>query len=192
VGFNETAELKSVVSSSGDIMTKLVHLLLLTILTAIAIDAQNPTGPGPKRPRTPEDYQAGTLKELAAKLSSPDSRGNKMETMFVDPDLSPTRVRVTYAGLTRRTPAARAQVIRQWARLYAGAIETYKPYEVDVLFTENGKQYWLTFTQKKLKSFWDSKQSSKPVDLFLIRMGAVKTGNKWEPVVLVENFQEAK
>ena len=169
-------------------MTKLVHLLLLTLLTGIAADAQNPTGPGPKRARTPEDYQAGTLKELAAKLSSPDSRGNKMETMVVDPDLSPTRVRVTYAGLTRRTPEAKAEVIRQWARLYAGALETYKPYEVDVLFTEDGKQYWLTFTQKKLTSFWDSKEWSIPVDLFLIRMGAVKTGDIWEPVFLVENF----
>jgi hypothetical protein len=173
-------------------MNKLVHLLLLTILSAIAVNAQNPTGPGPKRARTPEDYQAGTLKELAAKLSSPDSRGNKMETMIVDPDLSPTRVKVTYAGLTRRTPQAKAEVIRQWARLYAGALETYKPYEVDVLFTEDGKQYWLTFTQKKLTKFWDSKQSSKPVDLFLIRMGALKTGDKWEPVVLVESFQESK
>ena len=173
-------------------MTKPVHLLLLTILTAIVVDAQNPTGPRSKRARTPEDYQAGTLKELAAKLSSPDSRGNKMETMIVDPDLSPTRVRVTYAGLTRRTPEAKAEVIRQWARLYAGAPETYKPYEVDVLFTEDGKQYWLTFTQKKLAKFWDSKESSKPVDLFLIRMGALKTGDKWEPVVLVESFQKPK
>ncbi len=115
-----------------------------------------------------------------------------METMIVDPNLSPTRVRVTYAGLTRRTPEAKAEVIRQWARLYAGAPETYKPYEVDVLFTEDGKQYWLTFTQKKLTTFWDSKESSKPVDLFLIRMGAVKTGDKWEPVLLVESFQESK
>ena len=173
-------------------MTKLVHLLLLTVLTAIAIDAQNPTGPGPKRPRTPEDYQAGTLKELAAKHASPDSRGNKMETMIVDPDLSPTRIKVTYAGLTRRTPEAKAEVIRQWARLYAGAPETYKPYELDVLFTENENKYWLTFTQKKLTSFWDSKEWSKPVDLFLIRMGAVKVGGGWEPVFLVESFQKPK
>ena len=173
-------------------MTKLVHLLLLTILTAIVVDAQNPTGPRPKRARTPEDYQAGTLKELAAKLSSPDSRGNKMETMIVDPDISPTRVRVTYGGLTRHTPETKAEVIRQWARLYAGAPETYKPYEVDVLFTEDGKRYWLTFTQKKLTKFWDSKESSKPVDLFLIRMGAVKTSNNWDPVLLVENFQKPK
>lgn len=173
-------------------MTKLVHLLLLTLLTAIAVDAQNPTGPGPKRARTPEDYQAGTLKGLAAKLSSPDSRGNKMETMVVDPDISPTRVRATYAQLTRRIVESKAELIRQWARLYAGALETYKPYEVEVLFTEEGNKYWLTFTKKTLDTFWDSDGWNKPVDLFLIRMGAVKVGNGWESVFLVESFQKPK
>jgi len=184
--------MKSVVSSSGDIMTQLVHLLLLTILTAIAVNAQNPTGPGSKRPRTPEDYQAGTLKELAAKHSIVESRGNKLETMVVDPDISPTRVRATYAQLTRRIVESKAELIRQWVRLYAGAPETYKPYEVEVLFTENGNKYWLTFTKKTLDSFWDSDKWNKPVDLFLIRMGAVKIGGGWEPVFLVESFQKPK
>ena len=154
--------------------------------------AQDQGGPHPKRARTPEDYQPGTLKELAAKVSSPDSRGNKMETMVVDSDLSPTRVRVTYAGRTRRTPEAQAEVIRQWARLYAGSLETYKPYEVDVLFTEDGKKFWLTFTQKKLTSFWDSSVWSKAVDLCVIRMGAVKNGSTWDPLFLVENFEKPK
>ena len=175
-----------------DSMDKLKVTCLIIAALSVTVHAQQTGAPGVKRPRTPEDYQAGTLKDLAAKISSPDSRGNKMETMIVDPDLSPTRVRVTYAGLTRRTPELKAEVIRQWARLYAGAPETYKPYEVDVLFTEDGKQYWLTFTKKKLTTFWDSKGSFKPVDLFLIRMGAGKTGDKWEPVFLVENFAKPK
>jgi hypothetical protein len=167
------------------------YLVLMALLLANASYAQE-ISPGPKRARTPEDYQAGSLKELAAKVSGPDSRGNKMETMIVDPDLSPTRVRVTYAGLTRRTPEAKGEVIRQWARLYAGSLETYKPYEVDVLFTENGNKYWLTFTKKKLTSFWDSKERSKRVDLFVIRMGAAKSRDRWEPVFLVENFEKPK
>ena len=165
------------------------------ILTIFVISnlsfGQEPT-PQVKRARTPADYQAGTLKELGQKVSSPQSRGNKLETMVVDPDLSPTRVRATYAGLTRRITENKAEVVRQWARLYAGAVETYKPYEVEVLFSENGSKYWLTFTQKTLTSFWDSKVWNKPVDLFVIRMGAVKTGEAWEPVLLVESFQEAK
>jgi hypothetical protein len=60
-----------------------------------------------------------------------------------------------------------------------------------VAFTENGSNYWLTFRQKTLASFWNSAWT-KPVDLFLIKMGAIKQGDKWLPVLLVESFQEAK
>jgi hypothetical protein len=165
--------------------------VLLFCSLALSVQAQEPASPRPKRARTPEDYQVGTLKELAAKAAGAETRGNKEETMLVDPDLSPTRVRAKYAGLTARTPEDKAELIRQWARLYAGAPETYKPYEVDVAFTENGSQYWLTFRKKTLTSFWNSAWT-KPVDLFLIKMGAVKQGDKWVPVLLVESFQEAK
>ena len=172
-------------------LKKSLAAVLFVCSLGLAIQAQEPAGARPKRARTPDDYKAGTLKDLAAKAASAESRGNKEETMVVDSDLSPTRVRAKYAGLTARTPEAKAELIRQWARLYAGSLDTYKPYEVDVAFTEDGQQYWLTFRQKTLTDFWNSGWN-KPVDLFLIKMGAVKQGDKWMPVLLVESFQEAK
>ena len=166
-------------------------LAAMLFVCSLAFIVQAQEGPRPKRARTPEDYQVGTLKELSAQPASTDSLGNKADTMVVDSNLTPTRVRVKYAGLTARTPEAKAEVIRQWARLYAGSLETYKPYEVDVAFTENDSHYWLTFRQKTLATFWDSAWK-KPVDLFLIKMGSIKQGDKWVPVLLVESFQEAK
>jgi hypothetical protein len=170
--------------------TSIAAFVLISLSLATA--AQEPAGPRPKRPRVAEDYRAGTLKDIAAKAGSAESIGNKQETMVIDPDLSPTRVRATYAELTARIPDAKAELIRQWARRYAGAPETYtKNYEVDVAFTEHGNDYWLTFSKKTLDSFLKANVLNKPVDLFLIRMGAVKQGDKWAPVLLVENFQEA-
>ena len=99
--------------------------VLLITLSALAASAQEPTGPHPKRARLAEDYKVGTLKELAAKTTSAESIGDKQETMVIDPDLSPTRVRATYAELTARTPEDKAELIRQWALRYAGAPETY-------------------------------------------------------------------
>jgi hypothetical protein len=160
--------------------------VLFVYLLGLTLDAQEPTGPRPKRARTAEDYRVGTLKELAAKAASAER--NKEETMVVDPDLSPTRVRAKYAGSTARTPEAKANLIREWARRYAGAPETYTRYDVDVAFTEKGITYWLTFTKKTLDSFWDSGNWNKPVDLFLIKLGAIKQGDKWEPVLLVDSF----
>lgn len=172
---------------------KLFIAVLVLCSFGVGISAQEPTGPHPKRARVAEDYQPGTLKELAAKAASAESLGNKEETMVVDPDLSPTRVRATYAELTARIPEAKAELIRQWARRYAGAPETYtKAYEVDVAFTENGTHYWLTFSKKTLNSFWNAGVLNKPVDLFLIKMGSIKQGDTWKPVLLVESFQKVK
>lgn len=169
-------------------MTKKIRAIsLLTLLTSITF-AQDPPGPQTKRARTPEDYQSRTLEQLAAMAASADSRGNKRETMIVDPNLTPSRVKVTYAKLTRRAPELQREIINQWARLYAGAPETYKGYEVDVLFTENEKNYWLTFKKDKLEQFWEALRLNQPVDLFVIRMGAAKVSDQWEPVILVENF----
>jgi len=166
---------------------------VLLVCLGLGVSAQDTTGPRPKRPRVPEDYQVGTLKALATKAAGTESIGNKLETMLIDPDLSPTRVRATYAELTARIPEAKAELIRQWARRYAGAPETYtKHYEVDVAFTEDGSEYWLTFSKKTLESFLKADLLKKPVDLFLIKMGTVKQGDKWVPVLLVESFQEAK
>ena len=166
--------------------------LVVILLLVNAVYPQEPNDPRLKRARTPADYQAGTLKDLTAKLFGPDSRGNKLETMLVDPDLSPTRVRVKYAGLTRRLTEPKEEVVRQWSRLYAGSMDTYKPYQVEVLFNEDGSKYWLTFTHKTLHGFWSVNRWNKKVDLFLIRMGAVKAGETWEPVFLVESYQAAK
>lgn len=164
--------------------------VLIVFVSGLTLYAQEATGPRPKRARTAEDYQPGTLKELAAKAANQENRQD--ETMVVDPDLSPTRVRATYAGSTARTPAAKEKLIAEWARRYAGAPETYtNTYEVDVAFTENGNDYWLTFKKKTLTPFWNSDKWNKPVDLFVIKMGAIKQGDKWVPVLLVESFQEA-
>jgi hypothetical protein len=175
---------------TGMTLKKSFAAVVLISLLGAAASAQDPRV---KRARVAEDYQLGTLKELAAKATSTESIGNKRETMVIDPDLSPTRVRATYAGLTARIPEVKAELIRQWARRYAGAPETYtKRYEVDVAFTEDGSDYWLTFSKKTLDSFLKANVLNKPVNLFLIKMGAIKQGDKWAPVLLVESFQEAK
>lgn len=160
--------------------------VLLVYTLGLTVYAQDPTGPRPKRARTAEDYQAGTLKDLAARAASAER--NKEETMVIDPDLSPTRVTATYAESTARTPEPKANLIREWARRYAGAPETYTRYDVDVAFNENGNTYWLTFTKKTLDSFWNSDKWNKPVDLFVIKLGAIKQGKDWVPVLLVESF----
>jgi len=166
-----------------------ITLLGLLIFNIHHTFAQDPPGPHPKRPRTPDDYKAGTLKTLALKGS--DSRTNKEETMLVYDDILPTRVRVTYAGSARPIPQIKKEVLRQWARLYAGVPESYtEPYETEMLFIEKGDEHWLAVRKDVLPRLKQSLREREEMDLYLIRVGGALVLRTWEPLLLVENFQK--
>ena len=84
----------------------------------------------PKKPRSFEDYTPRSLKEIAAMKPDPNRLRDKQDNLLVTADDLPSRVRVTYTGSTRPIPQLKKEVIRQWARLYAGSIEHYtEPYQ---------------------------------------------------------------
>lgn len=166
--------------------------LLITILLGCGMAyGQNSPGAKPKKARTPDDYKSRTLKEVVAAVGSDTkSRGNKEETMDVTADILPSRVRAAYARSARPIPQIKKEVLRQWARLYAGSPEGYtEPYETEMLFTEDGREYWLAVRKQSLTRLKELKQG-EGVDLYLIRVGAAKTPGGHEPVLLVESFQK--
>lgn len=170
-----------------------VVLLLTLLLGAHIAYGQDSPGAKPKKPRTLEDYKLRTLKEVSAKGSDPASLGNKEETMITHADIFPSRVRVTYAGSARPLPRIKKEVLRQWARLYAGFPESYTaPYETELLFIENGKEYWLAVKKGALAHFERELKQGEAVELYLIRVGAAKTSDEWELMLLIENFQKPK
>ncbi|HEY7785732.1 MAG TPA: hypothetical protein VIB00_13455 [Pyrinomonadaceae bacterium] len=164
--------------------------LLLTLFFIYNLAYTQETAPGVKRPRTPDDYQVRTIKDLAIASDDPDGRGNKEETMIVHPALLPSRVRVTYTGSSREALGIKKEVLRQWARLYAGSPEGYtKPYQKEMLFLEGEKKYWLAVRDDALARIRNELKQGEEVDLYLIRVGAAKVAEEWELMLLVENFR---
>lgn len=154
---------------------------------------QGSLGAKPKKARTPDDYKPQTLKEVVAKVSDAESLRDKQERIIVHGDILPSRVRVTYKGGARPLPSMKKEVLRQWARLYAGAPEHYTvPYETEMLFTEDGAAHWLAVNKKLLPQFEEGLKEGEAVDLYVIRLGGVRTEGKWEPVLLVETFARPK
>jgi hypothetical protein len=149
-------------------------------------------GPAPKKARTPADYAARTLKELDA-LKSRQDLGDKQERMIVHPELFPSRVSVTCHGSERALPDNKREVIRQWARLYAGNPESYTtPYETEILFKENEDEHWIAVPSRRLASMKEELKNGDEVVLYVIRMGKVREGDNWLPVILIEDFARAK
>jgi hypothetical protein len=171
-----------------------VALLLALLLGCCGLAyGQDSLGAKPKRARTSDDYKPRTLKEIPIKGDDAESLGNKEETMIVHANILPSRVRATYTGSTRPLPQIKQEVLRQWARLYAGFTEGYtKPYETEMLFTESGVEYWLAVRKESLPRFEQELKKGEAVDLYLIRVGAAKTTDAWELMLLVESFQKPK
>ena len=168
-------------------------LLLALVLGGNPAYGQDSLGPQPKRPRTPGDYKSRTLKEVSARGAGAESRGNKEETMLVHADILPSRVRAKYTGSARPLPQIKKEVLNQWARLYAGFPEGYtERYETELLFTEEGTEYWLAVKKESLPRFERELKKGEAVDLYLIRVGAAKAPDEWESMLLIESFRKPK
>ena len=172
------------------VQARILATLFLVIVPYGFVVGQSPLGPQPKRARTPADYQSTTLKDVQARELEV-SEDQKTERVIVHGDLRPSRVRAIYRGRVRQLPARKAEVLKHWARLYAGAPEHYtRPYRSELLFNEDGVGYWLVFRTDSLPQFKREIKKGMAVDLFLIRLGATNDGAKSEPLLLVESYQK--
>ena len=172
--------------------TLLLHfvLFLAFLLSGNLAYGQALTQASSKKPRTLDDYQPRTLKEIAALEPDPKSLRDKQDRLFVTADFLPSRVRVTHRGSTRPIPKFKKEALCQWARLYAGFPEHYtKPYQTEMLFVENGVRYWLAVPKKSLPQLKKFKKD-EALDLYLIRVGGAIIAEKYDWMLLVEDFQK--
>lgn len=167
-------------------------LILVCTLGAGPYHAQDLMGAKPKKARTPDDYKPRTLKETAADPDA-ESRRDAEDKVILHGDLLPSLVRVTYKGSARPLPQIKKEVLRRWAMRYAGAPEHYTvPYGTELLFNEAGVKYWLAVRKESIAQFKKEFKKGATLDLYLIRLGWAGTGDKWEPLLLVESFRKAK
>ncbi len=167
--------------------TRLCLLLLLSIAGAALTYAQ-----GEKKPRTIADYQPRTLQQLTnllpetsrAALAARGIEGNKDMKRIVHGELFPSRVKVVYSGTQRPLVEDKRNLIISWANQFAGMPEFYTvPYQTELLFTEGDKSYWLVVHKDLLAQDW---KQGEALELCVIKLGNVRIGAEFEPVLLVE------
>jgi hypothetical protein len=169
-----------------------LHVVLMLLLCGNLAFGQDASQPGNKKPRSLDDYQPRTLKEIAAMKADPKDLRDKQERLIVTAGVLPSMVQVTYTGTTRLMPQLKKESIRQWARLYAGSMEHYtEPYQTEMLFLEDGKPYWLA-VQKNSALAKRELRKGQALNLYLIRLGASIVGDKYDWTLLIEDFREAE
>ena len=142
---------------------------------------------GQKRPREFADYTPRMLSELSQLKGASAETFNR--NVVIQGEIFPTRVKVVYGFTSRALSTSTKNAVAAWANRYAGAPETYTAhYEREVAFTENGQKYWLAVRKELLTRFEEELEKGDTVELFLIKLGSARNGDKWEPVLLVEKF----
>jgi hypothetical protein len=159
----------------------------VSVILAFAITTTVFAQGGPKKPRGFDDYTPRTLEDISKLQGSITESSNK--NVAIHGEIFPTRVKVVYEVSSRPIAQHKRDTIAAWANRFAGAPETYnRPYQNEVLFSENGRNYWLVVRKEFLPRFAQELKKGETVELFLIKMGSARKGDKWEPVLLVEKF----
>jgi len=159
------------------------------VLLAMFSSAPGQDAPGNKKPRSLSDYQSRTLKEILALKPDADDLGDRDGEIVTTRDVLPSRVNLSYGGSIRLLPGSKKEVIRQWARRYAGSMEHYtEPYQTEMLFIENGVRYWLA-TPKGFAFFKREPKKGTRWNIYLIRLGATVKEDNYDWTLLVESVK---
>lgn len=166
--------------------------ILTLLLCCVPAYGQGASLPGNKRPRTVDDYQPRTLKQIVSKGTATGGLHDKESGVVLHGNILPSRVKVTYAGSTRTLPQNRKDVLVKWAQRFAGDPAHYTvPYETEALFVEGRTKHWLAVRKNFASSLAKELKKGDAVFLYLIRLGGVRTAGKWEWLMLVESYLPA-
>ncbi len=168
--------------------------LCLSMLLLSLFGATIAYGQGEKKPRTVADYQPRMLRELTnllpetfrTALAERGVEGNKDLKIIVHGELFPSRVKVVYSGTQRPLLEDKRNLIVGWANQFAGVPEFYTaPYQTELLFKEGAENYWIAVRKEFLENDW---KQGETLELCVVKMGNVKIGDEFEPVLLGEQF----
>jgi hypothetical protein len=132
------------------------------------------------KPRTLKDVIALTTKSIR-----PD------DSMFLASNQLESKVEVVFTGQSRPISERRKTFIKTWVGTLRSNQQGYAElYEREYLYKEGSDEHWLA-TSKPITKYFDKElKPGDKMDLYLISIGAYRTTDDTECVLLVEEFQK--
>jgi hypothetical protein len=137
-----------------------------------------------------EKFKPRTLKEVTA-ITTKSFKAD--DSMFLATSLLESKMSVTFTGKSRPIPKERLGFISTWVNMLGHPKEYEKLYQREFLYKEGKDEYWLP-TQEPVTKYFDKElKEGDEMTLFLIAIGAYKSGEKEiDCVLLVEEYQKPK
>jgi hypothetical protein len=142
------------------------------------------------------DFERRTMVQLLKMNTDEDSgdlkRYSDKAQMVMRGKILPSVVRMTYTGESRPLGEVRSKFIEMWAGAYSNVPDYARNFENEVLFKEGQQEYWLPVQKQVAKYFDKELKKDEPIDVYLVRPGGVRSGEKVDWIFLMEEFQKPK
>jgi hypothetical protein len=139
------------------------------------------------------DFKPRTLKDIIS-IDAKEIKDSERENRVIfHADMLLSVVRVKYAGKTRPISDIKKDFLLKWSQTFTQNSADYAAhYQTDVLFTENGIDYWLPVQKKVIPYFEKELKLDDDVDIYIVRAGGVCSKQVCDWLFLVEEFQKPK
>lgn len=135
-----------------------------------------------------EIFKPRTLKEvisITTKAVRPD------DSMFLAQNQLESKVEVVFTGQSRPIGDGRKTLINTWfGMLRSEQKKLAALYELEYLYKEGSEEYWLPTSTPITKYFDKELKPGDRMDIYLISIGAYRSKNEIDCVLLVEEFQK--
>lgn len=111
------------------------------------------------------------------------------QRIFLGGSSFPSLPDLRYLDSARATSGRRLELIRLWIKTYEIPDESPDDYTTELLFREEDRQLWLPVRSSVIEGLESAAASGDPLTLYVVWVGALKTGDDIEWVFLVYGFQ---
>lgn len=141
-----------------------------------------------------QDFQPRTLAEIIKIDEKEINDSVRQNRLIFHGDMLLSVISVKYTSKIRTMSQTKKDTVKMWAQTMSvpNAEEYAAMYEEDVLFTENGVEYWLPVQKKVLPHFAKELKEGEDVNLYIVRAGGICSKKLCDWLFLVEEFQKPR
>jgi len=134
-------------------------------------------------------YQCRTLQSIIdLHRDDVQALNSKKKAILLTGDSFPSQVKLVYLGESRPLPAKKGVLLDFWRKMLKEQAPPAEVFATEVLFKEGADEHRIAVQQPLLDALPKELKKGQAVNAYLIWMGAIKVGNRWEWLFAMNRF----
>lgn len=132
-------------------------------------------------------FQTQTMNELIANAASSVAPFDGT-TVLITTQFLPSKVKLTYAGKSRKASSETKSFVQQWVKTVAHHPRLLKLFDKEMLFTDGSSQYWLPVPNNG-PNYGRAIHANEQVILYITVIGIQRSADETRCFFVVNNFE---